>query len=141
MGKFDKLALAVDEPGKMIIVHPVTRQPLRDANGSEGFIQLYSADSEIARKHQRSVQRRRLAMRGRGKLTPEEIESEGTELLVALTVGWNLIALDGEPLDVEFSQENARELYAARKMTWLREQVDEFTSDRGNFSNASSPNS
>ena len=142
MGKFDKLALAVDEPEKMIIVHPHTRQPLRHKeSGEEGYIELYSSDSDIARKHSRNIQRRRLNMRGRGKLTPEEIEAEATSLLVALTVSWNLVGLDGDPLDVPFTQENARELYSEHVMAWLREQVDEFTADRSNFSQASSTNS
>lgn len=137
MSKFAALALEVDKPGRMTIVHPVSRQPLRDAEGKEAFVDLYSNDSEPARKHQRAVQRRRLAMRGRGKLTPEELEAEQVELLAALTAEWYLVDLAGRPIDVPFSQENARELYGDAAVSWLREQVDEFAGDRGNFSKAS----
>ncbi len=137
MSKFAGLALEVEKPSRMIIVHPVTRQPLRDADGAEAYIDLFSGDSEQARRHQRAVQRRRLAARGRGKITPEELEAEGVELLAAITAGWRLVALDGDTLDVEFSVTNARELYAEPAMQWLRDQVDEFASDRGNFSKAS----
>ena len=81
----------------------------------------------------------RLAQRGRMRITPEELEAESTELLAALTAGWHLVTLDGHPLDVPFSIENARELYAAPALAWLREQVDEFAADRGNFATPLSP--
>ena len=71
------------------------------------------------------------------RITPEELEAESTELLAALTAGWHLVTLDGHPLDVPFSIENARELYAAPALAWLREQVDEFAADRGNRPGAS----
>ena len=116
----------------------MSRQPLRDAEGKEAFIAHYSADSEQARKYQRAVQRRRLAMRGRGKLTPEELEAEAVEFLSVLSTDWYLLALDGSPIDVPFSQENARDLYANPGAAWIREQLDESASDRGNFARASS---
>lgn len=141
MSKFSALAMEVDKPSRMVIVHPVSRQPLRDKDGKEAHIDLFSADSEIARKQQRAVSRKRLAMRGRGKLTPEELEAEGVELLAALTTAWHLLDFNGGKIDVPFSQENARELYAESALSWIREQVDEFVADRGNFSKALSSSS
>lgn len=140
--KFAGLELAVDKPQRLILLHPNTRQPLRDKDGGEAWIDLYSADSEVARRHNRAIQRRLLNVSARGqriKRTPEEIEAEGVDLLAALTTGWRLVSMSGDPLDVPFNQENARELYAAPSMAWIREQVDEFAADRGNFSEASSP--
>jgi hypothetical protein len=113
---------------------------MRDAEGKTAYIDHYSSDSEIARKHQRAVQRRRLAMRGRMKITPEELEAEATEVLAALTAGWYLVDLKGNVIDLPFSQENARELYGNPAVGWLREQLDESTADRGNFSLGSSTN-
>lgn len=137
-GKFAGLEIAVDKPGRLILSHPITRQPLRDPDGKEAWIELFSADSDIARKHQQAIQRRRLAQRGnRLRITPEELEAEAVDLLAALTAGWYLVSLNGEPLNVPFSVENARELYAVPAMTWVREQVDEFAADRGNYSGAS----
>jgi len=133
MSDFAGLELAVDKPQRLIVLHPQNRQPIRDRDGNEAFIELHSADSPIARRHQREIQRRRLNMRGRGKITPEELEAEATDLLVALTVSWRLIAPDGSPIDLPFSPENARKLYEAPSVAWLREQVDEFAADRGNF--------
>lgn len=143
MSKFGALELDVAKPARMIVVHPVTRQPLReigddpDAPGKEAFIDLYSGDSDQARRHQRAIQRRRLAMRGRGRVTPEEIEADAIEFLCAVTAGWYLLDLQGRPLNVEFSPEAARELYANDAVAWLRDQVDEYVGDRGNFSKAS----
>lgn len=138
--KFAALELAVEKHGRMIINHPITAQPLRPKDGGDepAYIDLFSADSPIAKKNNRNLMRNRLNMRGKGKLTPEQLEAEAIDLLVSLTVGWKLLALDGSPLDVPFTQENARELYASEAMSWLREQVDAYTSDRGNFSQASS---
>jgi hypothetical protein len=138
MSKFSGLELEVEAPFRLTLLHPVTRQPLRDTEGKEAYIDHYSADSEIARKHQRAVQRRRLAMRGRLKITPEELEAEATEVLAALTAGWYLVDLKGNPIDLPFTQENARELYGNSAVGWLREQIDESAADRANFSKGSS---
>lgn len=137
--KFAGLEIAVDKPQRMTLHHPVTRQPLRDAKGAEAWIDLHSSDSKVARDHNREVQRRRLNMRGRGRISPEEIEAEAADLLAALTTGWRLLTLEGGTLDVPFSTENARELYASPALAWIREQVDEFASDRANFPQPSSP--
>src|SRR4029077_16440713 len=133
MNKFSGLELEVEAPFRLTLLHSVTRQPLRDGEGREAYIDHYSADSEIARKHQRAVQRRRLAMRGRLKITPEELEAEATEVLAALTAGWYLVDLQGNPIDLPFTQENARELYGNSAVGWLREQIDESAADRANF--------
>jgi len=142
MGKFDGLEIEADKPERMPILHPVTRQQIvnRDDPQDVAYIDLYSGDSEIRRRHDRAIQKRRLSMRNRRSITPEEIEGDVLDLFAALTAGWRLIGLDGSPLDVPFNADNARELYASSKMTWLREQVDEWTGDRANFLRASSTN-
>jgi hypothetical protein len=130
------LSLDVDKSQRMPLLHYQTRQPLRGPDGEEAYIEMHSSDSEIARRHNRETQRRRLNMRGRGKLTPEELEAEATDLLVALTSDWLLVSLDGTILDLPFTAENARKVYD--KVIWIREQVDEFAADRGNFTPSSS---
>ncbi len=138
MSKFAGLALATDVAQRMSIIHPGTRQPLRAANGDEAWIDLYSIDSKAWRNTVRAQQDRR--MRTRGRPTTEEIEADTTELFAAVTVGWRLFTLDGDPIDVPCSASNARELYAMPELSWLREQVDSFVSDRGNFKRANSTN-
>lgn len=135
--KFAAMELPVDALHKMVIVHPVTRQPLRSSEGVEAYIEHYSSDSSVAQKHRRTVTRRRLDMRGRGKLSPEELDAENTDLLAALSTGWYLVSLDGTPIDVQFNQENARELYTNPGVAYIREQLDESAGDRGNFASAS----
>jgi hypothetical protein len=135
--EFAGLELDVETPFKLILVHPKTRQPLRDEDGNEAYVEHYSSDSEIARKHQRAVQRRRLAMRGRAKITPEELEAEAVDILAALTTGWYLVDLKGKKLDLPFAQDTARRLYASGSILWLREQLDESVADRANFSQGS----
>jgi hypothetical protein len=132
--KFAAFEIEVDQPSRLTLLDKA-RQPYRGDNGRAAYIELYSADSDIARKHRRAVTRKRLAMRGRGKLTPEELEAEDVDLFVALTSNWDLVITD-----VEFSQENARELYTNTHVPHIREQVDEFVNDRSNFSKASSGN-
>lgn len=135
------LSLEVDKPQRMTLVHFNTRQPLRDDEGREAWIDVYSNDSQIARRHDREVLRRVYKMRGRGTLTPEETEANGTDLLVSLTAGWFLLAPSGAPIDLPFTPENARRLYTAPATKWIRDQVDEFSADRGNFTRHSSPTS
>lgn len=130
-----RLSLAVDKPARMPLLHYQTLQPLRDGTGKEAWIDLYSADSEIKRRHDRETQRRRLNTRNRVRITPEELEAEGTDLLVALTANWFLLDLDGFPIELPFTPENARRIYD--QVRWIRDQVDEFCVDRGNFTPAS----
>jgi hypothetical protein len=132
-----RLSLEVEKPARMPLLHYQTLQPLRDATGKEAWIDLYSSDSEIKRRHDRETQRRRLNTNrvGRIRVTPEELEAEGTDLLVSLTAGWFLLDLDGFPIELPFTPENARRIYDG--IVWIREQVDQFCADRANFTPAS----
>ena len=138
MSKFAKLALPVEKPARMFIVHPITRQKLVDEKGNPAYIDLFSTDSSEARRHDREAYRRRSNIPQGIKLTAEEIEAETASTLAALTVGWHLVGQDGVAVDVPLSPENARELYSEPGLSWLREQVDFFVRGRANFTNASS---
>ena len=59
-------------------------------------------------------------------LDPEKFEAEGIEVLAACTLGWKGVVVDGAPLPC--SRDNAIMLYT--RFPWLREQVDQFVSDR-----------
>lgn len=131
--KFGAMALDTEKPVRMVIRHPKTNLPLRDNDGTEAFIDLMSSDSDAAVKAKRTVTNGRLAMRNRSKLTSERLETEAAELLAALTKAWYLVGLDGSVVDTPCNHQNAVDLYTAPEMAWLREQVDEFTSDRANF--------
>ena len=140
MGKFDGLEIAADKPERMFLLHPTTRAPLcnKDDKADVAYIDLYSADSEIKLKHDRAITRRNLARRSRKPAEPEEIEKDVNDLFAALTAGWRLIGLDGTPIDIAFNRDDALELYSSHRMVWVREQVDQWVSDRENFLKASS---
>ena len=133
MNKFAGLAVPTDRPARMTILHPVTGQPIRRADTGEPiWIDLLSADSKAAREHERAVQNRRLQSRAR-RITADDIEAEGVELLVVLTQGWSLAQLDGQPLDVPCTPENAREFYASPELAFIRRQANDFAADLGNY--------
>lgn len=133
MSKFAGLAVQADKPARMIIRHPGTGQPLRaKAGDEEAWIELLSADSEAALRFQRAARDRRLSG-GARRMKAADLDAEGAELLAALTVDWRLVTLDGSPIEVPCGAANAVELYSMPELAWLREQVDQFVSDRGNF--------
>jgi len=140
---FASLALAVNDARRMPILHPKTNNPLKSrTNGAEAYIDLISSDSDRARFQLRETLRRRMAAAqrvGRARVTPEEQEAEGVDLLVSMTTGWLLLTPDGDPIDVPCTPENARLLYDDNRFFWIKRQVDEFTADAGNFMPNSSP--
>jgi hypothetical protein len=127
-GKFDTLKIPVNESRRMVIKHPVTKKALCDKGGKEAFIELLSIDSSAARKHKNEARQRRM-MTAAGSVSAEEIEVELSGMFAALTCGWFLLGLDGEPLNVEFSVDTARELYEVQELAWIRSDVDAFVSN------------
>jgi hypothetical protein len=136
--KFAGLALAVDQPARMTIYHPITRQPLRDHDGKECYVDLLSADSAAGRAHDRTTIDTQTRMGGR-RMTMEQVDAALTEKLAKLTQGWKLASLDGDPIEVDCTPTVARELYAMPELSWLRAAVLEFVADLGNFRPAASP--
>jgi hypothetical protein len=143
MGLPKGLGASVDAPQRMTLVHPKTGKVLREivtddegkaVPGREAYIDLYSSDSELVAKHQRAVTAKRLSRRNKANLTIEEIEESGIETLVVLTADWFLVTLEGEPIeDFPCTPENARAIYGAPSMAWIKRQVDEFAGEVGNF--------
>jgi len=112
------------------LLHPVTGEVIRDEDDAPMRIELVGKDSDEYRKAQRAITARRLKSRSRSKsFDADSLEHEAIDLLVACTKGWEGIALDGD--DLEFNKANCRKVYA--KYLWIKEQVDEFVDDRGNF--------
>jgi hypothetical protein len=136
MSKFSSLGLAVDTPARLILRHPSTRQPIRDKDGKEAYIELLSSDSVAARDHELETQNQRL--KSGVPRTAEQIEADTIELLVRLTKDWYLVHYDGTPVDVKFTEADARELYSVRSTAWIARQVRDFLDNQGNFFKASS---
>ncbi len=95
-------------------------------------ITLAGADSAVHRKATATISKRRMAsMKGfRNKgFDPEKLDAESVEVLAACTLGWRGVVVDGAPLPC--SRDNAIMLYT--RFPWLREQVDQFVSDRSAY--------
>jgi len=105
---------------------------LRDEAGNAITIKLLGADSEKVRKRQRMEIDKRLKRGNRAKSSAAEIEENGIDLLVFCTVGWSGVKFQGEELSC--TPDNVRKLYTA--LPALRDQVDAFVGDRGNFTKA-----
>lgn len=132
---FAGMALAVDRPSRLALLHPVTKLPLRDAEGGEAWIELLSWDSAASEAHR--IERDDRARRLGRDLTAEEANQDMAAHLAALTTGWRLLTLAGAALDVPCSPEAARALYGDRVLKWVRVQVLEHLNNRGNWHAAS----
>lgn len=141
MAKIEDLELEVDRPSRMTILDSATNLPMRDKAGMVAYIDVYSSDSDIARKFKREIKTARLRARNPNALTGAKLEDEDVQLLAALTAGWYLVTRTGEPIELECSRDNALKVYGNHKMAWLADQVDAWAGARGNFSKVSSPNS
>lgn len=127
--KANWLALEVERPKRMVVLGKFGA-PVINTDGSEAWIEVWSADSERARQFRRAQTKSRLEAQARGPITQEDRDADGVALLVALTDGWNFIGPEGR---LDFTPENARALYAAPGTAYISEQVDRFAVDRRNF--------
>lgn len=128
---------ASNEGATLHLKHPVTGVPLLHDDQPQ-TIDLAGPDSDRWRKNKFEAYRRRAkeARRSGGTLPPEVIEAEAIEALASVTLGWSKIIIDGR--DLEFSKQAAVSLYT--RFSWIREQVDEFVGDLGNFMKSSGTN-
>jgi hypothetical protein len=98
-------------------------------------ITVVGADSTIYRsfvnKQANAMRQKITPSRGFNMAPIEKDQEQATDLLVACTLGWEGIDMDGKKYP--FSKENAKALYANPGFSWLREQVDKFIADRANF--------
>lgn len=117
----------------MTVLHPTTGVALAQSDGSPVTLILSGEDSERFRRADRANRNKRLARQQQGRqirVSTEELDAESLGLLVAVTLGWSGVALDGDT-DLVFSAENATKLYTS--FPWLREQANAFVVDRANF--------
>lgn len=100
----------------MLIAHPCTGAPMTDRFGGAAYVDLRSRDDSKAS----------LRSRMGGAFEDDEVAHD----LASISVGWRLLGFDGRPLDIPFSAEAARQLFAARGMSWLRRQIAAFVAER-----------
>lgn len=126
---------SAEEGSVMEVRHPTTQATLTDDSGAPITIRLAGSDSDRAQRMQRANLNRRLKTGGRrsAMVTAEELDVERLELLVACTLEWSGVALQGQ--EIECNAINARRVYS--EVPWLREQAEDFVNDRANFLKAS----
>lgn len=107
------------------ITHPVT--------GAETTmrIKLLSPDCDAYRIIENGVKNTGIQQAGRrgGRMTAEELNENGMQLLVQATTGWEGVIFDGQ--EMPFSAANVRLVYS--EFPFIKEQVDRFLADRRNF--------
>lgn len=127
------LTASADVPQKLTLLDPRTGEDVLSKDGTPVTLTLLGRDSTVAKKEgkRRSQEMINKSLRGGGgkKLSVDEAQEGAISLLAKLTVGWEGISDGGQPF--VHTYENAVSLYT--KFVWIREQVDEFISDRQNF--------
>jgi len=113
----------------MEVVHPITGEPLLDSNGEKVTITLLGVDSTVMRQAMSDRAKKQLAAKSKQSISLDEAEKMSAELLAKITLSWSGLTENGQP--IEFSYANAVDLYT--KYSWIRQQVDSFTTDRANF--------
>lgn len=123
---------AADGSAKME-VRDAAGVPVLKEDGSPITITLLGKDSDAWIKAENAATNRRLAQGTRIKLTAEGLKADAIAGLARVTVAWDGVGI-GEA-ETPCTYENAVRLYTQAPA--IREQVDEFISDRGNFTKAS----
>lgn len=126
----DPVSLANE--GAVLELRDVSGGALLQSDGSPVTLTLLGADSDVYVKASNALTNRALRNRGRQNITAESALTDQISLLAKATTGWSGIGI-GEEITA-FSEDNAKRLY---RVAFIREQAQEFISDRGNFSKAS----
>lgn len=120
---------AAEQGAAMELLHPVSKAPLKQADGTPITITLAGTDSDRFRKAEREKANRRLNATTRKPLDVDTFKADGIDLLVACTITWSGIKVAGELLDC--TPANAARVY--KEFPWIKEQVDAFAAERSNF--------
>lgn len=130
----DLSSITEQESSEYQLQHPTERTPLGvffTLAGPE-----HPARKELAAAWGREL-RRKINRAARVTLDDPEDESERElALLVAATIGWKCVEIDGKP--VEFSAAAARTLYADTRFAWIRRQIRSALGDQDLFIRSSS---
>jgi len=111
---------------ELTLRHPATGEDLYDGDNPVTVTLLGKDSKEYRQAVARTANSR---LRNRKVQTVEQAQQDGIDLLSAVTLGWQGITENGEPL--ECTQHEVKRVY--REYAWIREQVDEFVDDRSNF--------
>lgn len=125
-----------EEGVEMVVKRLNSDAPLTDKNGNPVKIRVLGPDSVKYRSLTRAQVRKRVqrAAAGNNEINFDEDEADALEILVACTTAWTGVNTpDGKP--IQCAADNIRKLYI--NYPAIRDQVDFFISQRGNFTKAS----
>lgn len=109
---------------EVTIKHPTTEEVLKNEDGSEMVITLYAPHSTVYKDYRFEVTNEKLVdYQKKGKdfqIDAREIETDGINLLAAVTKSWN-ITYDGKQPKV--TEKLARKVYD--ELFWIRPQLEE----------------
>lgn len=121
---------ACNKPFELEIEHPQTKEK------TGVFISVLGKDSDVYRAKVKAManenMQRNAVLSQRGKTdipSIDKMESKNIDALVAATVSWREMVMDGETLDC--TPENVRKVYT--RILPIREQVQEAINDLENF--------
>ena len=132
------LRTAAERGAWLQLLHPGTNEELGVAEGSPCRIKIQGADSmayeeaaarTVALRSKKATSTRRKVSTQRLLEAAADNAKSQSEELAAITLEWENIEWDGEPL--EFTTENAIKVYSEHR--WIRDQVIEFFGDRTNY--------
>lgn len=116
----------LETPSTLHLVHPIHGDEL--FHGDEPVtITIYGTESELAKSTMKKRAQRE--MNSRAKRNIDEAIEFNTSFLAKLITDWTGVYDNDAP--IEFSRENA--IMILKKYAWIREQVDQFVSERANF--------
>jgi glutamine amidotransferase-like uncharacterized protein len=122
LNKLDVVTRA-NEGAKCIIRDPSTGED------TTAHLILAGMDSTSYKQAQHKIANARINRKSSARITIEEIELEQIGVLVECTLGWGGMVLDG--LELPFDRATVRSMY--EKFPTVREQAEQFISDRGNY--------
>lgn len=122
------LAANAERGADVHIEHPITEEPLFDADGKPITITVLGQDSREFRSAVSALAEKV----SKGKQTLEKSEANAIELLARIVLRWHGIEWEGKPL--ECTRENVKMFLT--KFPPIRRQIDAFVADRSHFTKA-----
>jgi hypothetical protein len=92
-------------------------------------LEVLGPDSPEYRNLRNNFLKRRIAQGEKVTIDIDEVTEQNNELLATCVVGWS----DDEMFGGPFSKEKMIEILKNIKLSWLRDQLSEFTDERKNF--------
>jgi len=127
-------ATPAEEGSVVELEHPATGEPLRDPETKKPItVTLRGKDSPAVQAvaNKQWDRRQERIRRQKSHSSAAVVEADSVEVLVAATISWSGIALDGEVL--ECTPENAYKVYSDDRFPWLVEQLSRALGDRERF--------